>query len=508
MQSKLSRRHFLQSGLAAAAVWPLMGNTRANSFEVDPFQLGVASGSPAPNSIVLWTRLLFPLSEPTNMADPFAPIATFEHPPMDVAWEIAHDENFARPVQSGLAVASPRFAHSVHVQVTELEPDRWYFYRFRCGNAQSTVGRTRTAPALDSQNTRFSFAFASCQQFEQGWYTAYRDMAERELDLVVHLGDYVYEMSYGADLVRHHGTGVPTLLFEYRDRYALYKSDPDLQRAHARFPWLVTWDDHEVVNDYGGSLSPTDRNVDSFLRRRAAAYQAWYEHMPVPPILSPNFDDLRVYGHHKFGSLLDVTLLDTRQYRTSPDDEAEAIAAERSMLGARQERWFDDRMMSPTAHWSIIAQPTLLSERDLEPGPSERFGTDGWDHHHASRDRLLQTIRRGQVRNPLVIGGDLHVFYAADIHAPDDGAVVASEFVTGSITSNPPSPQSLEAVLAENPHIKYGNARRHGYSVLHLDAKQARSEMIAISDRKDPDAVSTTFQQFVVLDRQPGIIRF
>lgn len=507
MPFRPNRRHFLQSGLAAAAVWPAMGNLRAHAFEVDPFALGVASGTPTPDSIVLWTRLLFPASEPVNVADPFARVETVEHPDMDVAWEIAHDENFARPVQSGLTVASARLAHSVHVQVKGLEPDRWYFYRFRSGDAESRVGRTRSAPAFDSTNGRFSFAFASCQQFEQGWYTPYRHMAERELDLVVHLGDYIYEKSYGAEHVRSHGTGAPTLLYEYRDRYALYKADPDLQLAHARFPWLVTWDDHEVVDNYSGSLSPTDRNADSFLRRRAAAYQAWYEHMPVPPVLAKTFDDLRIYGHHKFGSLLDVTMLDTRQYRSPPVGDSPAIPANLSLLGANQERWFNDTMAAPTAQWSIIAQPTLLSERDLEPGSAERFGQDGWDHYRASRDRLLQTLRRGAVRNPIVIGGDLHAFYAADVHAPDDGALVASEFVTGSITSNPPSAKSLEVVLAENPHIKFGNAHRHGYSVLHLDAKQARSEMIAVSDRKDPDAGAAAFQEFIVLDGHPGVIR-
>jgi len=505
----LDRRHFLQSGLAAAAVWPLLGSVRAASFDTDPFALGVASGCPKPDGIVLWTRLIFPSADPMLSANPFAPVELPEHPAMDVAWEIADDEGFTRPVQSGLAVASPDFAHSVHVAVKGLMPDRWYFYRFRCGDAVSPVGRTRTAPALDAANGAFRLAFAACQQYEQGWYTAYRDMAERDLDLVVHLGDYIYELSYGAQHVRKHGTGSPSLLYEYRDRYTLYKSDPDLMRAHAMFPWLFIWDDHEVVDNYGGELSPTDRHAPAFLRRRAAAYQAWYENMPVPPLTEvPDFTNFRIYGQSRFGSLLDVTLLDARQYRApAPEVEPPADPDLFTMLGTEQERWFDERMSDATARWSVIAQPTLLSERDLEPGPEQRFSADGWDYYRSGRDRLLNSLRKGDVRNPLVIGGDLHAFYAADVHAADDGKVVASEFVTGSITSNPPSEASMQTALAENPHIKFGDASRHGYSVMHLAPDQARVELVAISDRKDPDATAATFQQFAVLDGMPGINR-
>ena len=504
----VNRRRFLQSGLAAAAVWPLLGSVRAATFETDPFALGVASGCPRPDGVVLWTRLIFPSADPMTLANPFAPVTTPEHPAMDVAWEIAEDENFTRPVASGIAVASPDFAHSVHVDARNLLPDRWYFYRFRCGDALSRVGRTRTAPAPDAAKERFSFAFAACQQYEQGWYAAYRDMAERDLDLVVHLGDYIYEMSYGADHVRDHGTGAPSLLFEYRDRYALYKSDPDLQKAHAMFPWLVSWDDHEVVNNYGGDLSPTDMNAQAFLKRRAAAYQAWYEHMPVPPLAAPDFRNLRIYDQFRFGTLLDVTLLDTRQYRSPAPGAMEPADRSRfTMLGEEQERWFADRMAGGTAQWSIIGQPTLLSERDIALGPDTRFSDDGWDHFRSSRDRLLTSLRREEVRNPVVIGGDLHAFYAADVHAADDGALVATEFVTGAITSDPPSPDAMDTALAENPHLKFGDASRHGYSVMHLSPQKSEVELIGISDRKDPNATAARFQQFAVLDGLPGVNR-
>ncbi len=506
MRLRPSRRQFLASGLAAAAIWPMLGAVRAAQFDADPFALGIASGSPTPNSVVLWTRLILAGAEP-GPADAFSFAPAPQHPPMDVAWELADDEGFASVVQSGIVTATEALAHSVHVEPRGLLPDRWYFYRFRCGDALSPVGRTRTAPAMEAENSRFSFAFAACQQYEQGWYAAYRDMAGRDLDLVVHLGDYIYEKSYGAQHVRSHGTGAPSLLFEYRDRYALYKSDPDLKAAHAAFPWLFTWDDHEVVDNYGADASPTDGHAPSFLKRRAAAYQAWYEHMPVSPLAAPNFDDFRIYGSHRFGNLIDITLLDARQYRDPAPEAPQPADPDRySMLGAAQEDWFDRTMQASKARWSIIGQPTLLSSRDLEPGPGTRYSDDGWDHYRSGRERLLESVRKAERSNPLVIGGDLHAWYAADVHAAD-GALVASEFVTGSITSNPPAAAAFEAVMAENAHLKFGDASRHGYSVMHVAPDQARVELIAVSDRKDPDASAARFQEFAVLDGMPGVNR-
>jgi alkaline phosphatase D len=505
MTIRQNRRHFLATGLAAAAVWPLLGGVRAASFDTDPFALGVASGAPTADGVVLWTRLIFADAEVIS-ADPFAFAPPEQHPPMDVAWEIAHDEYFSQVVQAGIETAAEALAHSVHVTIRGLQPERWYFYRFRCGDAVSPVGRTRTAPAADAQNGHFSLAFAACQQYEQGWYSAYRDMAARDLDLVVHLGDYIYEKSYGAEHVRKHGTGAPSLLFEYRDRYALYKSDPDLQLAHASFPWLFTWDDHEVVDNYGGTASPTDRTVASFLKRRAAAYQAWYEHMPVPPPSAADFSSMRIYGHHRFGTLLDLTMLDARQYRDpAPGAPLPAKASRYTMLGAEQEAWFDRTMQDHKTQWSLIGQTTLLSERDLEPGPGTRYGDDGWDHYRSGRERLLDSVRRAERSNPLVIGGDLHAFYAADVQTAD-GALVATEFVTGSVTSNPPAAAAFDGLISENQHIKFGDARRHGYSVMHLALDQARVEMIAV-DRKNPQASAQKFQEFAVLDGLPGVNR-
>lgn len=504
---RLDRRSFLQSGLAAAALWPVIGSVRAARFETDPFTLGVASGCPRPTGVVIWTRLKLDADPAELSADPFAPVEKVSLPAYDVAWEVARDEAFNQPVAQGIARAEESFAHSVHVEVAGLEPDRWYYYRFRAGEALSPTGRTRTAPATVTDNSRFRLAFASCQQFEQGYYAAYRDMAARDLDLVVHLGDYIYERSYGAELVRKHGTGNPSLLYEYRDRYALYKADANLQAAHAMFPWLVIWDDHEVVNNYAADCSPEDRDPAAFLKRRAAAYQAWYEHMPVPPRAAPRFDDLRIYGHFQFGRLLDLALLDTRQYRSAP---AEGGVDAASMLGPEQEAWLAKTMSQPGGRWTILGQQTLLSERDTAAGDTTKFGLDGWDGYQAARGRVLDALAARPEANPIVIGGDLHAFYAADVKADftrDDAAVVATEFVTGSITSDGPTEASVATTVAENPHLKFVDGAAHGYGILDLSEKSASVAFVTVSDRKDPEATASIAQRFAVLPGAPGVNR-
>src|SRR5688572_1600511 len=301
-----SRRAFLLRSaclLASACAGRVLAQPR---FAATPFTLGVASGYPHGSGVTLWTRLA-----PQPLAGGGMPLA-----PVEVAWEVAADDRFDRVVMRGSASASPDWAHSVHVDVTGLESARPYWYRFRAGNAESPHGRTRTAPGADSAASRMRFACASCQQYEQGWFTAYRHMAAEDLDLAVHVGDYVYESSWGRNHVRKHEAPEPYTLEDYRNRYALYKSDPDLRAAHAAFPWIVTWDDHEVDNDYGNDRSQ-DRDLPAaFLRRRAAAYQAYYEHMPLPRRMRPAGPDMRIYTHADFGGLARFHVLDDRQYRS------------------------------------------------------------------------------------------------------------------------------------------------------------------------------------------------
>lgn len=504
---RIDRRSFLAGGLAAAAIWRPLGSARAENFKTDPFALGVASGSPRADSVVLWTRLILEDASAATSADPFAPAPKPMTDPIDVEWTVAEDEAFSKPVQSGLFRAVPEFAHSVHVEVKGLEPGRWYFYRFRSGNAESPVGRTRTAP---ESADALRFAFASCQQYEQGFYSAYGDMAGKDFDLVVHLGDYIYERSYGAELVRKHGTGVPSMLYEYRDRYALYKSDPQLQAAHAAFPWLAVWDDHEVINNYANDRAPDAPASTAFLDRRRAAYQAWFEHMPVHPSLAAGFDALRIYDHYRFGDLLGLTLLDTRQYR-SPQLSGSATAdrPDRTMLGPAQEEWLGKTLAGSEAKWNVIAQQTLLSERDTKAGPEIGYNLDGWDGYRAARGRLLDAVQSSSIGNPVIIGGDLHAFYAADVKrdfTDEKAAPIATEFVGGSITSDAPSEASLATALAENPHLKF-TSDKHGYAVMHLSGRSAKVDFIGIADRKQQNSPATIFQSFAVADGVAGVNR-
>jgi alkaline phosphatase D len=305
---RVGRRRFL-AGAGAVAGLVLAGRTTVvatrPTFSADPFSLGVASGDPLPDGVVLWTRLA---PDPLNGGG-MPPAA------VPVGWQVASDDQMRTVVRSGTALATPDLAHSVHVDVRGLEPGRRYWYGFTAGDAESPIGRTRTAPAPDAPLNRLRFAYASCQNWEQGYYTAYRHLAAEDLDLVVHLGDYIYE-STAPDRPRSHNGPRPTTLEEYRARHALYKTDPDLRAAHAAFPWVVTWDDHEVVNDYAGEIDPRNSPPERFRARRAAAYQAYWEHLPLRPSSMPNGPGMQLYRRLTFGNLAEFSVLDTRQYRT------------------------------------------------------------------------------------------------------------------------------------------------------------------------------------------------
>ena len=342
-----SRRSFLQALSALGLATSLAAYSQPRPrFSSNPFKLGVASGYPTPDGLTLWTRLAPEPAQPDGGLDPA---------PVPVRWEIARDERFSSITASGTAEASPEWAHSVHVDVHGLEPDRWYWYRFMAGDAQSAPARTRTAPAANATVERLRFAFASCQQYEQGYYGAYRHIVADEPDLVAFLGDYIYESSWGKDHVRKHDRPNEALtLDDYRSRHAHYKTDPDLQAAHAACPWILTWDDHEVVNDYAD-----DRSIDGamskqeFLARRAAAYRAYYEHMPLPSRMRPEGARMRIYTQVGWGALARFFVLDDRQYRSyhscQPPGRRSAgsvdvsvctklLAPTRTILGRAQER--------------------------------------------------------------------------------------------------------------------------------------------------------------------------
>ncbi|MGJ7570031.1 alkaline phosphatase D family protein [Variovorax sp. RB2P76] len=505
----LSRRRLLCGGLAAASLGHPFLRLQAQPASRELFTLGVASGAPRPDGFVLWTRLAPDPLQGGGMGDV----------PVEVRWEVAHDEAFRRIVAKGTATAAAELAHAVHVEVQGLSPGRPYWYRFTAEGARSPVGRTRTAPAETDQATQpVRFAFASCQQYEQGFYAAYRDMADQPLDFVVHLGDYIYESSWGSRHVRHHTGGIPTQLGEFRDRYALYKTDPHLQAAHAAFPWLVTWDDHEVANDYTDDVSPRTADPAQFLAMRAAAYQAWYEHMPVPASMRPRGADATIHGRHRFGRMLDVLLTDGRQYRShhaclsgrsaSPlADCADRFAPGRSLFGAAQEAWLARELAAPPARWTVIAQPTLLAEADRKRGAEHGYWMDGWDGYAAARARLLDGIAANKANggNTLVVSGDVHAFWAADLRRDAQEPAIATEFVGGAITSEGPSAASVANLLAKNPHLRYGRADKRGYALMTLDARGCAVEFRAVEDEKQADSGVQAMARFSVERGAPGV---
>jgi alkaline phosphatase D len=510
------RRRFLQAlaalgiSLAPAARAQLLPVPR---FAGDPFTLGVASGYPQARSVVLWTRLA---------PHPAAPGGGLGSETIPVRWEVARDEAMHTIVASGTAYAEAAWAHSVHVEPEGLEPARWYWYRFTAGDAVSPVGRTRTAPTPGARPERLRFAFASCQQYEQGFFGAYRHMLADELDLVVFLGDYIYESSWGSQHVRKHGSPEAITLEDYRARYALYRSDADLRAAHAAFPWLSTWDDHEVENDYASDRSERNDPPEWFLARRTGAYRAYYEHMPLPRAMAPLGPHLKLYTRIGFGSLASFFVLDDRQYRSPQacpragrggsntiDVSACAELADprRSLLGREQEQWLEAGLAATRSRWNILAQQTPIAQLDQLPGDGRRAWTDGWDGYPASRARLLDALAQHRTPNPVAIGGDVHTFYVSELKRDfdaRDAPVVASEFVGSSITSQGWTQSQLEKFLPDNPHVKLADSRYRGYMRVDLNAKRCQVDLRAMESVQSRDAACRTLASYIVEDGRPG----
>jgi alkaline phosphatase D len=485
-----------------------------------PFTLGVASGDPLPRSVVLWTRLA---------ADPFDGGGTGTRG-VPVGWEIAADEHFRRVVQRGTVLTGADLGHSVHVEVQGLRPARTYWYRFQAGGAISPVGRTRTAPPGRSRPRSLSFAFASCQQWQRGYYTAYRHMAEQDLDLVIHLGDYIYEGTISepgatnnvrTEAAPEVARSEPFDLASYRNRYALYKLDGDLQAAHAAFPFVVTWDDHEVENNYAGAISQVDAEPDQdpavFLQRRAAAYQAWYEHMPVRSSLRPTGPDLLAHRRLRFGDLAEVSVLDTRQYRS---DQAcgggvvprcdEVDDPTRTITGPDQESWLLDGLAASRSRWKVLAQQVFVAPLDFAGGPEVIINTDGWDGYPFSRDRLLGFIAEHDVRDVVVLTGDIHTSWVNDLKADfadPASATLATEFVGTSISSDGDGSDTDTAGIAglveQNPHIKFFSARR-GFVQCELTRREWRTDFQEVPYVSTPGAPLVTRASFVVESGRAG----
>ncbi len=517
---RTSRRSLIGIGagsLMSASVLPAWALGNASN----PFTQGVASGDPSSDGFVLWTRLA---------PDPLAPDGlggiVGEHP---ARWEVANDEEMHVIVARGAATAADTFNHALHVEVGGLKPGRPYWYRFHARGWESPVGRTRTLPHPGADLDRLRIAFVSCSNWEEGWFTAYSRIVDEDPDLVIFLGDYIYEYNNkgkkAEGRVRLHVGPEATDLASYRLRYSLYRTDPDLQRLHAAVPALMTWDDHEVENDYAGQWSEhRDVEPHTFLARRRAAYQVFYENMPLRARSKPVADRMRVYDRFRFGNLVEMPILDGRQYRDReacpkgdfqgghvvPEICTERSDPARTMLGLPQERWLFEGFQRSEARWNIVAQDLLIAAL-LQQGTDGTVGhwTDGWDGYPACRARMLDAVKASGMRNPVFFGGDIHSFWTTDLKADfakPESETVATEFVGGSISADAPPYEPFAAFLPRNPHVKFFDSRAHGYMTADITPKSLTTRFRAV-DRIQKDAPATTLAAFAVEDGKAGAVR-
>jgi alkaline phosphatase D len=513
---RLNRRSFLLGTASFAAAAMLSTRVRGAvagqaKFSAYPFSLGVASGDPTSDGVVLWTRLA---PRPLQTGGGMAP------EPVEVTWQIAEDESMSRVVGRGSATANPAWAHAVHVEVEGLRPDRWYWYQFKAGGEVSPKGRTRTMPAAGAAAERLRFAFASCQKYEKGYYTAYEHMAREDLDLIVHLGDYIYEKGDDAGDVRRHHTPEIFTLDDYRNRYALYKTDPALQAVHAMAPWIVTWDDHEVSNNYAGAIpeKPQTSTAD-FLQRRAAGYQAYFEHMPLRRSALPSGPDMLLYRRLAFGNLALFHVLDTRQYRTDQPlgdgvkpHSPVLLDPKGTIMGERQRTWLFDGLVRSTSAWNVLAQQVMVARVDRVAGSETGYSMDKWSGYEFERRRLLQHFRDRKIVNPVVITGDIHNNWANELAAdPDqpDAPSVATEFVGTSITSSgdgEEKPKYLESLYAENPWVKFHNEER-GYVRCEITPKKWQTDFRTVPFISRRGAPLNTRASYVVEAGRPRLNR-
>ena len=518
--SRLSRRELLNVAwkLGAAAVISPLASTHLwaqPKFRSYPFTLGVASGEPLPDGVVVWTRLA---PEPLNGGG--MPPARVE-----IGWEVTSDAAFKVVARKGTAIARPELGHSVRAEVGGLMPGREYFFRFHAGGEVSQTGRTVTAPAFGAPVDRLRFAVCGCSKYESGYFTALRYLAAEQFDFVFHTGDYIYEKrAYRANnpaVVReHHGLEIYSLV-DYRNRYAQYKGDADLMAAHHSAPFIMSWDDHEVDNDYAGTADEDDTPAEVFLLRRAAAYQAYFEHMPLRVASIPDGPRLQLYRNLKFGNLIDFSVLDTRQHRSdqacghgSASSCAAAGDPARSILGRDQERWLFEQLATSRARWTVLGQQVPMFARDNGPAvnPDVRFSMDKWDGYAASRQRVFEQLAATRAPNPIALSGDVHTHYGADLKmnfADEKSEVVGVEFTNSSITSGGDGSEvgpAWERLRQHNPHLRFHNNRR-GYLACTATNVTMRAEFRTVDRVSVPGGAGHTAGALVVEAGRTGATR-
>ncbi|WP_227380039.1 alkaline phosphatase D family protein [Haladaptatus halobius] len=501
-----NRREFLQTatGVAGLTTFGTIGLTTAKSdsgsVNDNPFTLGVASGDPLPDSVVLWTRLARkPLQADGGMPDKKTP----------VNWKVATRENMQQVVKDGTAYARPEHAHSVHVEPEGLKPNTEYYYQFQVGAAKSPVGRTKTAPTADMNVNEFDFAFASCQNYPSGYYTSHKHLAEEDLDVAFHLGDYIYEGDAQGSLGRgYEPQHECKSLADYRIRHAQHKTDPNLQDAHAAFPWILTWDDHEVENNYADEIDGAP--PEEFLKRRAAAYQAYWEHQPIRRSRMPDGPDMPLYRRFTFGDIAEFNVLDTRQYRddqTSSSEEAKD--PKRTILGDKQEQWLLNGFDSSSSRWNVLANqvPFAATDNNSDSDEVDFGGGDKWDGYRADRQTILDSMTKHSDLNPVVITGDVHrsfVYNLKSDFSDPDSKTVGTEYVGTSISSGGDSSGTTTYGDRENtPWRKFYNNNR-GYVRCTLTPEEWRTDYRVVSTVTEPNASVSTIASFVTEDGNPG----
>jgi alkaline phosphatase D len=511
-----TRRLFLIYTASLAGI-PHLGRgespKKAPAFQKNPFSLGVASGDPDHQSVVLWTRLA---------PDPLVPRGGMPDHPVEVKWEIADDEKFTTIVAGGTTPARPQLGHSVHVTPTGLESDRWFFYRFKIGKHVSATGRTRTLPQPDAEVDSLKIAVTSCQNFEQGHFTAYEQMRADAPDLVFHLGDYIYEYAANrSGKVRTHLGPEIESLDDYRIRYAQYRLDPLLANMHAACPWFVTWDDHEVDNNYANDISEQKGiAVTDLLRRRAHAYQAYYEMMPLRESSLPQGPRMDLYRKASFGKLAQFHILDTRQYRTDqPNDDGRdplneaARNPNNSLLGKAQREWLFQGLQKSPATWNVLAQQVMMGMHAHHGKNDEeaKFSMDAWTGYLHEREELLKFIKESKVANPIVLTGDVHTNWINELRLDDhrpEQAVLATEFVTTSLSSSGNGSdawRSINDFKSANPCVKFHNNRR-GYIRCTLTPDHFLSDYMITDQVTKPGGTTANLASFVVENGTPGIL--
>ena len=507
----MDRRGFLINTLLGLSSSPLMASCASDiRLSTNPFTLGIASGDVTDSSAVLWTRLA---------PEPIEGDGGMEPHNIPVQWELSLDPKMSRIIRRGEAIATPVFAHSVHVELEGLEPGCEYWYRFSVSSHSSRIGRTKTLPGRNSHPDSFRFITASCQNWTHGYFVAYEHMIQDKPDFIIHLGDYFYDTSFGVTDFRHHETEkAPVTVEDFRRRHARYKTDKHLQDAHAQIPFFTTIDNHDAIED----MDPEK------FSQRAAAYQAWYEHMPVRGYKAAGDNHFDLQRKISLGNLAQISLLDGRQFRDSREvcnnndypnygfgNYRERCAAvfdeDRSMLGKEQEQWLTENIVENSATWNVIASPGPLLPFRYHHDGKELSYIGAWDIYPANRERVAKAIEAAEVGHPLILSGDVHSFWAVDgsLTKEPSERIPVVEFVASSISANWPEKLAKPVTenLPHNPQVQFYDPDKRGYLLHDVDDKEWKTTARAMQDVRDEQSPALDLASFLVSKGKPGFTR-